>query len=86
MATAVGHAVLRCLGADGGQGRLFGRPALADVLVEAGTVLTPESLTARVRRDEHTTRAPSIGSRGPSVCVRGRTASRQLARSASSVG
>jgi hypothetical protein len=44
--TAAEHAVLQSLGVDGGQGWLFGRPAPADVLVDAGTVLAPEPLTA----------------------------------------
>jgi EAL domain-containing protein (putative c-di-GMP-specific phosphodiesterase class I) len=44
--TAAEHAVLRSLGVDGGQGWLFGRPAPAEVLVDAGTVLAPEPLTA----------------------------------------
>jgi EAL domain-containing protein (putative c-di-GMP-specific phosphodiesterase class I) len=39
--TAAEHAVLQSLGVDGGQGWLFGRPAPADLLVDAGTVLTP---------------------------------------------
>ena len=39
--TAAEHAVLQSLGVDGGQGWLFGRPAPADVLVDAGTVLAP---------------------------------------------
>jgi EAL domain-containing protein (putative c-di-GMP-specific phosphodiesterase class I) len=44
--TAAEHAVLQSLGVDGGQGWLFGRPAPVDALVEAGTVPTPEPLTA----------------------------------------
>ncbi len=39
--TVAEHAVLQSLGVDGGQGWLFGRPAPADVLVDAGTVLAP---------------------------------------------
>jgi EAL domain-containing protein (putative c-di-GMP-specific phosphodiesterase class I) len=39
--TAAEHAVLQDLGVDGGQGWLFGRPAPADVLVDAGTRLAP---------------------------------------------
>jgi EAL domain-containing protein (putative c-di-GMP-specific phosphodiesterase class I) len=39
--TAAEHAVLQSLGVDGGQGWLFGRPAPADVLADAGTVLAP---------------------------------------------
>ena len=39
--TAAEHAVLQFLGVDGGQGWGFGRPAPADVLVDAGTVLAP---------------------------------------------
>ena len=72
--TAAEHAVLQFLGVDGGQGWLLGRPAPADVLVDAGTVLAPQP-------PDDTLRAPSIGSRGPSACVRGQPALR-----ASSVG
>jgi EAL domain-containing protein (putative c-di-GMP-specific phosphodiesterase class I) len=39
--TAAEHAMLRTLGADSGQGWLFGRPGPADLLVDAGTVPAP---------------------------------------------
>ena len=39
--TVAEHAALQSLGVDGGQGWLFGRPAPADLLVDAGTVLAP---------------------------------------------
>ena len=44
--TAAEHAVLQALGVDSGQGWLFGRPAPADVLADAGTAPAPEPLTA----------------------------------------
>ncbi|SFP71271.1 EAL domain, c-di-GMP-specific phosphodiesterase class I (or its enzymatically inactive variant) [Geodermatophilus dictyosporus] len=44
--TPAEHAVLRSLGVDDGQGWLFGRPAPADALADAGTVLTAASLAS----------------------------------------